>query len=64
MDFIYLTLEQKLEEIRECNKRGSFFESITKNHVKFKLILWGQRSKIHVYWALGLWELKSISIEL
>ena len=41
-----------------------FFPFLREGKIKcFEGLLWGWRSKIHAYLALGLWELKSISIE-
>ena len=41
-----------------------FFPFLREGKIKcFEGLLWGRRSKIHAYLALGLWELKSISIE-
>ena len=45
------------------NQNPVFSLSPKGKNQSFEGLLWGWRSKIHAYWALGLWEPKSISIE-
>ena len=40
-----------------------FFLSMRGKNQSFEGLLWRRRSKIRAYWALWLWETKSISIE-